>query len=63
MVGGMTRMPKVQEVVKDFFGKELNTTVNPDEVVAIGAAVQGAVLTGEVKDIVLLRCHSFNSWY
>lgn len=54
MVGGMTRMPKVIEVVKDFFGKEPNTTVNPDEVVAIGAAVQGAVLTGEVKDIVLL---------
>ncbi|MFA5749951.1 MAG: molecular chaperone DnaK [Candidatus Shapirobacteria bacterium] len=54
MVGGMTRMPKVQEVVKNFFGKELNNTVNPDEVVAIGAAVQGAVLTGEVKDIVLL---------
>ncbi|MFA6250001.1 MAG: molecular chaperone DnaK [Candidatus Shapirobacteria bacterium] len=54
MVGGMTRMPKVLEVVKEFFGKELNTTVNPDEVVAIGAAVQGAVLTGEVKDIVLL---------
>jgi molecular chaperone DnaK len=54
MVGGMTRMPKVLQVVKDFFGKELDTTVNPDEVVAIGAAVQGAVLTGEVKDIVLL---------
>jgi len=54
MVGGMTRMPKVQQVVKDFFGREPNTTVNPDEVVAIGAAVQGAVLTGEVKDIVLL---------
>jgi len=54
MVGGMTRMPKVLEVVKNFFGKDLNTTVNPDEVVAIGAAVQGAVLTGEVKDIVLL---------
>ena len=54
MVGGMTRMPKVQEVVKKFFGKDLNNTVNPDEVVAIGAAVQGAVLTGEVKDIVLL---------
>jgi molecular chaperone DnaK len=54
MVGGMTRMPKVQEVIKNFFGKDLNNTVNPDEVVAIGAAVQGAVLTGEVKDIVLL---------
>ena len=54
MVGGMTRMPKVLEVVKNFFGKDLNTTVNPDEVVAVGAAVQGAVLTGEVKDVVLL---------
>ncbi len=54
MVGGMTRMPKVQETVKKFFGKDLNNNVNPDEVVAIGAAVQGAVLTGEVKDIVLL---------
>jgi molecular chaperone DnaK len=54
MVGGMTRMPKVQQVVKDFFGKDLNNTVNPDEVVAIGAAIQGAVLTGEVKDVVLL---------
>jgi molecular chaperone DnaK len=54
MVGGMTRMPKVQEVVKNFFGKDLNNTVNPDEVVAIGAAIQGAVLTGEVKDVVLL---------
>lgn len=54
MVGGMTRMPKVQQVVKEYFGKDLDTTVNPDEVVAIGAAVQGAVLTGEVKDVVLL---------
>lgn len=54
MVGGMTRMPKIVESVKNFFGKEPNATVNPDEVVAIGAAVQGAVLTGEVKDIVLL---------
>ncbi len=54
MVGGMTRMPKVLEVVKDFFGKDPNTSVNPDEVVAVGAAVQGAVLSGDVKDIVLL---------
>jgi molecular chaperone DnaK len=54
MVGGMTRMPKVQEVVKNYFGKDLNNTVNPDEVVAVGASVQGAVLTGEVKDVVLL---------
>lgn len=54
MVGGMTRMPKVVEVVKNFFGKDPNQSVNPDEVVAIGAAVQGGVLGGEVKDILLL---------
>jgi molecular chaperone DnaK len=54
LVGGMTRMPKVQELVKNFFGKQPNKGVNPDEAVAIGAAIQGAVLTGEVKDILLL---------
>jgi molecular chaperone DnaK len=54
MVGGMTRMPKVAQAVKDFFGKEPNKSVNPDEVVAIGAAIQGGVLTGDVKDILLL---------
>jgi molecular chaperone DnaK len=54
MVGGMTRMPKVFETVKNFFGKEPNKSVNPDEVVAIGAAVQGGVLGGEVKDVLLL---------
>jgi molecular chaperone DnaK len=54
LVGGSTRMPKIQEVVKKFFGKEPNKGVNPDEVVAIGAAVQGAVLTGEQKDVLLL---------
>jgi molecular chaperone DnaK len=54
MVGGMTRMPKVVEVVKNFFGKDLNQSVNPDEVVAVGAAIQGGVLGGEVKDILLL---------
>jgi molecular chaperone DnaK len=54
MVGGMTRMPKVLQTVRDFFGKEPNTSVNPDEVVAIGAAIQGAILTGDVKDVVLL---------
>lgn len=54
LVGGMTRMPKVIEVVKDFFGKEPNKSVNPDEVVAIGAAIQAGVLGGEVKDILLL---------
>lgn len=54
LVGGSTRIPKVQEVVKEFFGKEPHKGVNPDEVVAIGAAIQGAVLTGEVKDVLLL---------
>jgi molecular chaperone DnaK len=54
LVGGMTRMPKVIETVKDFFGKETNKSVNPDEVVAIGAAIQAGVLGGEVKDILLL---------
>ncbi|KKT35858.1 MAG: Chaperone protein DnaK, partial [Candidatus Gottesmanbacteria bacterium GW2011_GWB1_44_11c] len=54
MVGGMTRMPKVLATVKDFFGKEPNCSVNPDEVVAIGAAVQAGVLAGDVKDVVLL---------
>ena len=54
LVGGMTRMPKVQEKVKEIFGKEPNKGVNPDEVVAIGAAIQGGVLKGDVKDILLL---------
>jgi molecular chaperone DnaK len=54
LVGGMTRMPKVVEEVKAFFGKEPNRSVNPDEVVALGAAIQGGVLTGETKDVVLL---------
>jgi molecular chaperone DnaK len=54
LVGGMTRMPRVREVVKDFFGKEPHTGVNPDEVVAIGAAVQAGVLQGDVKDVLLL---------
>jgi len=54
MVGGSTRMPRVQEIVKTIFGKEPHKGVNPDEVVAIGAAIQGAVLTGEVKDLLLL---------
>ena len=54
LVGGSTRIPKVQELVEKFFGKKPNKSVNPDEVVAIGAAIQGAVLTGEVKDVLLL---------
>jgi molecular chaperone DnaK len=54
LVGGMTRMPKIQQIVKDFFGKEPHKGVNPDEVVAIGAAIQGGVLSGDVKDVLLL---------
>src|SRR3546814_7280871 len=54
LVGGMTRMPKVRSIVKDFFGKEPHTGVNPDEVVAIGAAIQAGVLQGDVKDVLLL---------
>jgi len=54
LVGGQTRMPKIQQVVKDYFGKEPNRSVNPDEVVAIGAAIQGGVLKGDVKDVLLL---------
>jgi molecular chaperone DnaK len=54
LVGGMTRMPQVREVVKEFFGKEPHTGVNPDEVVAMGAAIQAGVLQGDVKDVLLL---------
>ncbi|HMZ88837.1 MAG TPA: molecular chaperone DnaK [Chitinophagales bacterium] len=54
LVGGSTRIPKIQEVVEQFFGKKPNRGVNPDEVVAVGAAIQGGVLTGEVKDVLLL---------
>ena len=54
LVGGSTRIPSIQKAVKDFFGKEPNRTVNPDEVVAVGAAVQGGVLAGDVKDVLLL---------
>jgi molecular chaperone DnaK len=54
LVGGSTRMPKVQQLVRDFFGKEPHKGVNPDEVVAVGAAVQGGVMTGDVKDMLLL---------
>lgn len=54
MVGGSTRIPKVQERVKEFIGKDLNKSVNPDEVVAVGAAIQGGVLKGDVKDVLLL---------
>ncbi len=54
LVGGSTRIPKIQEVVEAFFGKKPNKSVNPDEVVAVGAAIQGGVLTGDVKDVLLL---------
>ena len=54
LVGGSTRIPKIQELVKNFFGREPNTSVNPDEVVAIGASIQGGVLAGDVKDVLLL---------
>lgn len=54
LVGGQTRMPLVQEKVKSFFGKEARKDVNPDEAVAVGAAIQGAVLSGDVKDVLLL---------
>jgi molecular chaperone DnaK len=54
LVGGMTRMPKVQELVKEFFGKDPRKDVNPDEAVAVGAAIQGGVLQGDVKDVLLL---------
>ena len=54
LVGGMTRMPLVQKTVSDFFGKEANRSVNPDEVVAMGAAIQGGILAGDVKDVLLL---------
>ncbi|MEX0673100.1 MAG: molecular chaperone DnaK [Candidatus Paceibacterota bacterium] len=54
LVGGQTRMPKIQERVKEFFGKEPNKTINPDEVVALGAAIQGGIIGGDVKDVLLL---------
>jgi molecular chaperone DnaK len=54
LVGGQTRMPKIQQMVKDYFGKEPNKSINPDEVVALGAAIQGGIISGDVKDILLL---------
>ncbi len=54
LVGGQTRMPKIQQLVKEFFGKEPNKSINPDEVVALGAAIQGGIIAGDVKDILLL---------
>ena len=58
LVGGMTRMPRVQQKVKEIFGKEPHKGVNPDEVVAVGAAIQGGVLAGDVKDVLLAGCYS-----
>jgi molecular chaperone DnaK len=58
LVGGSTRIPAVQEKVKNFFGKNPSKGVNPDEVVAVGAAIQGGVLTGEVKDVLAAGCYS-----
>ena len=58
LVGGQTRMPLVQEKVKAFFGKEARKDVNPDEAVSVGAAIQGAVLAGDVTDVLLIRCNS-----
>ena len=58
LVGGMTRMPRVQQKVKEIFGKEPHKGVNPDEVVAVGAAIQGGVLAGDVKDVLLVGCHA-----
>ena len=54
LVGGMTRMPRIQARVSEFFGKDTNKEINPDEVVAVGAAIQGGVLSGEVKEVLLL---------
>ncbi len=62
LVGGMTRMPKIIETVKDYFGKEPHKGVNPDEVVANGAAIQGGVLQGDVKDVLLLGCYAAFTW-
>lgn len=63
LVGGSTRIPKVQEIVKDFFGKEPHRGVNPDEVVAVGAAIQGGILAGEVSRRPPARCDTAVSRY
>ena len=63
LVGGSTRIPAVQEAIKKATGKEPHKGVNPDEVVAMGAAIQGGVITGDVKDVVLLRRYSTITWY
>ena len=63
LVGGSTRIPAVQQLVKEYTGKDPNQSVNPDEVVAVGAAIQAGVLAGEVKDIVLVGCNSVDTRY
>ncbi len=63
LVGGQSRMPLVQQKVQEFFGKEPRKDVNPDEAVAMGAAIQGAVLSGDKTDVLLLRRNSVNTWY
>src|SRR4030095_2065144 len=62
LVGGMTRMPKVQEKVKEFFGKDPRKDVNPDEAVAVGAAIQGSVLSGARQDVLLARAPPLSLW-
>ena len=62
LVGGMTRMPAVQLKVKDIFSKEPNKSVNPDEAVALGAAIQAGVLVGDVRDILASGCHNRSPW-
>ncbi len=63
LVGGSTRIPMVQQLVKDLFGREPHKGVNPDEVVAVGAAIQGGVLAGDVKDVLLLDVTPLVTWY
>ena len=63
LVGGSTRIPKVQEIVKELFGKEPNRSVNPDEVVALGAGIQGGVLAGDVTDVLLLDVNTTYPWH
>ena len=63
LVGGSTRIPAVQEAVEKFFGKAPSKGVNPDEVVSLGAGIQGGVLTGDVKDVLLLDVTPLSSWY
>ena len=63
LVGGQTRMPQVRQFVKSVFGREPNVSVNPDEVVALGAAIQAGVLQGDVKDVLLLDVTPFIAWH